>query len=427
MLPRSRLFWTVSLGHLTVDMFNGAIPVLLTFLSGHLLTMTNTQIGFAISIYQLMGAVSQPFCGWLADRSGGRWLGTGGVAWMVGLIALSLVVVVATHSYVLMLIPLVLAALGSGAFHPIGTMYAAASDRRRVTGNLSLFFLMGSVGGALGPVIIGVLLDRAASHNALFTAQLGPVLAGRLQETGSVVPILGFALVAIPMVVLMGLVLPSARAHNARPAEAGRGGQRVQLAPLGILVLVITLRGLVNPGLVSFLPRLFEARGYSPSVYGLIASLYWIGGGVMMVIFGHLADRYGSRRLIIASLLLAAPAVWGLTVANGSLIFVLALAVGAFSGGSHSVIVAMTQKMMPTGRGLASGAALGLIFGTGAMCVLVIGAVADRIGLDAAFQLVALSAVATGLLAFLLPGDRRQLEPAAVEEVVAVQGLAPNE
>lgn len=417
MIPRSRLFWTVSLGHLTVDMFNGSVPVLLTFLSGHLIAMSNTQMGFAISAYQLAGALSQPLCGWLADRSGGRWLGAGGVAWTVSLIALSLVLVTATRSYALMVIPLVLASLGSGAFHPVGTMHAAASDRQRVSSNLSVFFLMGSLGGALGPAITGILLDGAASRNDVFTARLGPVFSGRLLEHGSIAPILIFALVAIPAVLLMAFVLPTAHAHRLRPAESGRA-TRVNVAPLAFLVLIITMRGVVNPGLISFLPRLFEARGYPASEYGLMTSLYWIGGGVMGIFMGQLADRYGSRPVIVASLLFTAPAVFGLTTAGGALTFLLALAAGAFSGGAHSILVSMAQKMMPTGRGLASGAALGVIFGTGALGVLVIGAVADRVGLDAAFQFVAAMAVITGLLALLLPADR-QVEVPAVEPAAA--------
>ena len=37
---------------------------------------------------------------------------------------------------------------------------------------------------------------------------------------------------------------------------------------------------------------------------------------MMGVVFGQLADRFGSRLLIVVSLLLAAPAVFGLTVSR---------------------------------------------------------------------------------------------------------------
>ncbi|MEO8394924.1 MAG: MFS transporter [Chloroflexota bacterium] len=425
MLPRSRVFWSVSWGHFVIDMFNASVAVILAFLSGHLIQMTNTQIGIAISVFQIMGSLSQPLCGWLADRNGGRWLGAGGLAWMGALMALALVVAATTHSFILMMIPLMLSALGSGAFHPVGAMHAAETDRTRTTSNLAIFFLMGSTGGGLGPIITGILLDRASTHNNVFTAGLGPFMTGRLLEHGSITPILLFILVGIPAALFMALVIPGARAHKAKVKQSSgatisRG--RVPVMALAVLAIVITLRGFINPGMVSFLPAMFQARGWSPSEYGLITGLYWIGGGVMGVVFGQLADRIGSRLLIAASLLISAPLVWGLTVSNGPMAFVLALGVGAFSGGAHSLIVAMTQKIMPVGKGLASGAALGFIFGMGALAVLVIGAVADRIGLDTTFQVIAVVGVITGVLALLLPQDRPQkrieAEALPVEEAI---------
>ena len=56
-LARKPLFWAVSFGHLTIDMFNGMGPVLLAFLSAHMLPLSNTQIGFAVSAYALVGEV----------------------------------------------------------------------------------------------------------------------------------------------------------------------------------------------------------------------------------------------------------------------------------------------------------------------------------------------------------------------------------
>lgn len=424
-LPRSRLFWSVSLGHFTVDLFSSTVAVTLAFLSGHLITMTNTQIGFAMSGYQLMTAISQPLCGWLADRSGGRWLGAGGVAWTASLILLALVVAATTRNYTLMVIPLILAALGSGAFHPVGTMHAAHSEGGQVT-NLSLFFFMGQFGGALGPAIAGFLLDGSATHHAFFTGSLGPVVAGRLFEHGSVAPMFLLALVAIPGVLLMSLVIPGAAAHRATNGHGVRSGaarRSISFAPLLLLAVVILLRGMINPGLVTFLPRLFQLRGWSPTEYGVVTSMYWLGGGTMGIFFGQLADRFSSRPLIALSLLLAAPAVFGLSISEGGFAFVLALAAGAFSGGSHSLIVAMAQKLMPAGKGFASGATLGFIFGTGAVGVLVIGTLADHFGLDAAFQVVAVVGVVTGLLALLLPEDRRAsaaIPSTVVEEPVIV-------
>lgn len=422
-IKQRNLFWAVSLAHTTIDIFNASIPVVLTFLAGHLVQMSNTQIGVVISAYQMMSALSQPLCGWLADRNGGRWLGAGGVAWTIGLVALSLVLAAATHSYALMAIPLVLAALGSGAFHPVGTMYAAESSQTAATTRMSIFFLMGMIGGGLGPALAGILLDSTATHNALFTSGLGPAFAGRLPESGAVTPMVILSLFSIPSIVALAFLLPNRDTHRAARAANGSGGAKVRIliAPLMLLLLIVSLRGLVNPGLVSFLPRLFQLHGWTASEYGLVTSVYWFGAGIMGVIFGKLADRMGSRLLIAVSMLVSAPAVFGLGIVDNWLAFPLAIMAGAFSGGSHSLIVALTQKFIPGGKGLASGMSLGFIFAMGALGVLVIGALSDSIGVTGAFQVVAAITFVTGLLSFLLPADR----PARVNLPQPVEIPAP--
>ncbi len=425
-IPRTRVFWSISISHTVVDIFSASVPVLLTFLSGHLMALTNTQIGFAISAYQMTGALSQPFAGLLADRGGGRWLGSFGLLWVVGFQALALILATLTHQYVLLVIPLTLAALGSGAFHPVGAMHATSKTSASI-GSLSLFFFMGQFGGGLGPALAGILLDSAASNNAVFTAALGPVLEGRLAETGSVVPMLFLGLIAVPCFLFMAFSLPTVRAfrtarQHAATAANGAPRQRVMVAPLLVLALVIMLRGLVNPGLAAFLPRLFQSQGWTPSEYGLITSTYWLAGAFSGLLAGYLADRLGSRMLIALSLLLSAPAVFLLGTADGVFAFVLALSIGAFSGSSHSLLVASAQRYVPSGKGFASGASLGFIFAMGAIGVLVIGAFADRFGMGGAFQIVGGITLVTGVLAFLLPADRRP-EPAVVltPEVAAEQ------
>ncbi|MBK8020538.1 MAG: MFS transporter [Chloroflexi bacterium] len=413
-LPRTRQFWSVSISHLVIDIFNGSVPVLLTFISGHLIGLSNTQIGFAISIYQLTSALSQPFAGWLADRSGGRLLGAGGVGWTVGMQALALLLVVTTRSYVLMVIPLTLAALGSGIFHPIGTMHASTRTTSR-SGDLSLFFMMGQLGGGLGPAITGFLLDRASSNNAIFMQAFGMPFQERLAETGSITPILLMGIVAIPSVLFMAFSLPDRKAHRHSSPTSGGGTGRAALRvqPLVMLGGMVILRGMLNPGIVAFLPRLFQSRGWNPSEYGLVTSSFWISGAFAGLIAGQLADRYGDRVVIGLTLLISAPAVFLLSSATDSSAYLLAIIAGAFSSASHPLIVAMTQRLLPGGRGLSSGIGLGAIFATGALGTFVIGALSDSLGLETAIQIVALITVATGLLALRLPADPTPAKPIA--------------
>lgn len=407
-------FRSVLVGHMTLDMFGSMAPVMLAFLAAHTLSMSNTQIGVAVSLYQLAGSLSQPIFGLLSDRTGGRWLAAGGVAWTVSLLLSSLAIAQATQNYTLMLIPYVLAAFGSGAFHPAGAMHAAEADSARLARNSSIFFFMGQTGLAIGPVLAGFLLDRAATNNNLFTQSLGPVYAGALVERGTVVPVLAVGLIAIVPVLYMALSIPGRHDHRARRV-ATTTNEAVASARASFPVkaflffaLVVALRSLINPGTMNFIPRLFQLRGWDASSYGLIAGLFSFGGAIAGVAVGNMADRYDSRYLVAGTLILAAPALFLMTVLEGLGALLMAFLAGGLSGSSHSLLVVQAQGFIPGRKGLASGMILGFIFATGALGSLLIGSLSDRIGLAACFQLIAGITIFTGLLGLALPPDRRR-------------------
>lgn len=412
-LPSNRLFWAVSLGHTTNDIFMSMRSVLLAFISAYVLPMSNRQIGLAISAGELAGAFSQPFFGWLADKTGGRWVGALGVAWTVSGIMIAMLVVAAGGSYWMMLIPLALAALGSGAFHPVGSMHAAESDKLRAASNTAIFFMFGQVGLGLGPALAGMLLNNAHTrYNDLFGTALGPAFRGVFIESGSVTPVLLLWLLVIPAPLLMALFIPSRRQHEgaarARRPAADDGPARLPL-PVKVLVILavaVMFRSLANPATVSFIPRLFQLKGWSPAEYGLLTSSFWIASGVAGVLFGYLANRFDLRYIITGGLLMAAPAIFLLPVLEGGLAFVLAVVVGALSGGSHSLIVVLAQELLPGRKGFASGAILGFIFATGAVGNLIIGDLADRLGAAPAFQVIGIITLAASFLWLALPAPK---------------------
>jgi FSR family fosmidomycin resistance protein-like MFS transporter len=81
---RNRVFTAVVGGHFMVDLLNSLGAVLLAVLAVPL-GLSNQQIGLALTIYTLLGALSQPLFGWwrqslaLPVRSAACW------AWEVGL------------------------------------------------------------------------------------------------------------------------------------------------------------------------------------------------------------------------------------------------------------------------------------------------------------------------------------------------------
>ena len=151
------LFLSVAFSHFVVDVLNGQSSVLFAYLSGPLM-LSNTALGFLSIAYTVSGALMQPIFGYVTDRVGPRWVVAGGVAWM----GLAYTIGILTPGRTA-LVFLVLASLGSGAFHPAGTMQATARGRTHFIGQettaTSYFFLFGQVGLFAGPFVAGYLLE----------------------------------------------------------------------------------------------------------------------------------------------------------------------------------------------------------------------------------------------------------------------------
>lgn len=406
MRPTNRLFWAVGFGHLTNDIFASMGPVVLAFLAAGILPMSNTQIGLAVSLAQLSGALTQPFFGYYADRTGGRWIGSLGLAFHVGMFTFAIAVAALTQQYWLMFFPFVIAAVGSGALHPVGSLHAAEANSTRAGTNVALFFMLGQIGLALGPTLAGVLLDTA-----------NPNILGRMAELANlpyygvqnnVTPIILLSLVSIPGILLMITSIPSKRQQPqddpAKPkVDEANGKKAFPVMSFAILGAMVTLRGLGNPGSVAFIPVLFEQKGWDPSAYGAITSSFWIASAFSGVFFGRLADDFDRRKVMMLSMLTSAPAFFFLPAFDGAFAFVLAVAAGGLSGGAHSIIVVLAQDLIPMRKGFASGAILGFIFGTGAIGSFIIGAISDQIGLSTTFQIASFLIAAAGILALFLP------------------------
>jgi FSR family fosmidomycin resistance protein-like MFS transporter len=412
-IPKERAFWSVGFGHLANDIFMSMGSVILVFMSVAIVPMTNTQIGFAISAQQLAGALSQPAFGLLADKNGGKWLGAGGLMVTMGMFVAWLLVAITTHNYFLMIIPFICQGFGSGAVHPVGMLHSAVSNQTRAASNMSYFFLMGQMGLALGPILAGLILDSANPNPMLpFVQTLG--IDNRLLVNNTASPLFGMMLIALPIASFMLLAIPT-WTKETRDQSSGKT-QTMEVAttkkafilPFVIIGLMVTFRGLANPGSVNFIPALFQQKGWSPAEYGFITSLFWISAGISGVVFGNFADRYDRRWVMFITMAASAPTFFLLPLADGGLALILALGAGSLSGGVHSIIVVLAQEAIPAGKGLAGGAILGFIFATGALGSLIIGSLADAIGLATTFQFVSVAVILAGGLSLALPKKEKR-------------------
>jgi FSR family fosmidomycin resistance protein-like MFS transporter len=376
------VFNSVAFGHLIVDILNGQRSVLLTYWSKEL-GLSNTTLALVTAIYVWVASLSQPVFGWIIDRFGkSRLMAAGGILWMCSLFSLALFLPV--H----IAIPcVILASLGSAAFHPAGVMQATLRGRthleRRETTATSWFFLFGQSGYFFGPIIGGPLLTLFGPTGLLILAAsalpIGLNVAWQLRKT-------------------TGTAIPAPKSETvgvSRPAVA----RSFLLA----LALVAALQAWTQQNMLTFVPKYLSDMGKTASVYGLIAGLFMGGSAIGNVIGGSLADRFSKQRVAMSMLALASIPLFLVSILGWSpWLYLLVPLSGMFTGAVHSIIVVLAQRTIRGGMALASGLTLGFMFSAGALGTLLSGPLADRWGFPPVFQMTAGLAILASLLTLFL-------------------------
>jgi FSR family fosmidomycin resistance protein-like MFS transporter len=393
-LLRDFPFLAVSFGHFVVDGLN-ALPALLLAVFSVPFGLTNTAVGLLATIYGIGGALLQPVFGLASDRFGGKWLSVGGLLWLGGFFALVSVAPGETA-----LVFLLLAGLGSAAFHPAATMDAADLGRHNLAGKAAtgaaLFFLFGQIGGAFGPATGGALVDRAGTAGILLLASLClpaallTIFARRGQEPWS-----------------------SKRLERVEePVQAAAFHSLLRLEFLLIVVMAV-LRFWVQASTQVFLPKMLMEQGLSSTSYGMLAGLFMLGAAVGGIAGGVLGDWIGSFPIVLGATALCVIPFYLLPTAFGPLLPVLIVAAGVLCVAPHSLQVTMAQNALPGRSGLASGTILGSMFTLGGIGVFLTGMAADKVGLTTVLQanalLCALGVAIGGVLWSVASRGKRQI------------------
>ncbi len=387
---RNRPLLTLMLGHFTVDMYVGLLPVLYPLLTERF-TLDLKTVGLVSLAYSGMASLAQPFFGWVADRYGTRFIGAA-LIWTAALFA----TIGFAPTFPTLVVLAGLAGLGSGAYHPLGAVNASAviPEGQRNTA-MSVYVTGGTVGVASGP-LVGALLF------SLFGVR-------------------GTALMALPGLSIAAWLLWEMRSIALRRPQRKRGEPAAVHAAVPLLPLLATIgvmmsRSWTMIGIQAFVPTWYRQLGYDASFYGPLATTLILASALGTIGSGTLADRFGRRAVVVGSLVLTAPAILLFAQFTGPIAFVTGALVGFLAASTGPLMLVMAQQLMVGRQGVASGLILGLGFITGAVGVPAMGALADAFGIPAAMRIQALVAVLTIGFAWLLPTEARLRELARARE-----------
>ena len=369
---------TLMLGHFTVDSYVGVIPVLYPLLIGRF-RLSLATVGLVSLAYSGMAAISQPLFGLLADRYGTRFTGFA-LAWT----ALTFSIVGFVNSFPVLLGLALASGLGSGAFHPLGALdVRGLLPAWRRSFGMSIYVTAGTVGVAAGP-LIGVLIFGAFGVH-------------------------GTGLLVLPGLATGGYLLWRMRDHVATAKSAVRhavgSAPPVPVLALAAVIGVMMSRSWTVNAFQSFTPTWYRQLGYGPEFYGPLATVLVLASAVGTVGCGSLADRYGRRTVILATLVLSIPAILLFTAYPGPWAFGTAILIGFLAASTAPLMLLMAQQLMASRAGLASGLVMGLGFVTGAIGIPINGAIGDAIGLQKSLMTHVILVIVTIGVAWFLPTE----------------------
>jgi FSR family fosmidomycin resistance protein-like MFS transporter len=375
-----RALGVLGAGHMSIDLCQGAVPALLPFLAAER-GYSYASLGALLLFSTIGSSIIQPLFGLLSDRVARPWFIPGGLATAGTGIALS----GPAPSYWLTAGAVVVSGVGVAAFHPEAAKFAGFASHERQGRGMSLFSVGGNAGFAIGPLLTTPL-----------------VLAFGLPGT------LALCVLPYSAAVMSVRELPRLRGLEQRRAAAEVTGED-DWGAFGRLSALIAARSGVHFGMQAIVPSYFVAELATSKATGNGAlTLFLAAGAVGTLVGGGLVDRWGPRTVLVGTMVALLPPLLILPVVGEAGAIVLVATIGFFTIASFSVTVILGQAYLPHHVGLASGVTLGLAIGLGGVAATVLGAVADRWGLETALWVIAVLPIPAILLALSLPRSPRR-------------------
>ncbi|MBQ9572960.1 MAG: MFS transporter [Acidaminococcaceae bacterium] len=376
-----------SLGHLSVDWCQGAIPSLLPYFIRNY-DLSYQAAGTLIFANVLVASVLQPLFGYYSDRISRPWFIPLGALFC----GISVALMGFCTSFAAIFAAAMLSGVGSAIFHPEAALMVNRIAARAKGQALGTFSVGGNAGFAIGPIVAGICAYKLGIHTLLIFGIINTVLA--------------IALWTKMPYVLRQMSLSDRNETEKKTVKAKENDWKA----FGILSLPIFARSIGFTLSNTFIPIYWMTVLHASATQGTTAlSILFTIGACITFGGGLLADRYGYVKIIRAAFLCMVPAYLLLTHTTDirlATALLLPAAVSIFM--PYSPIVVLGQTYLAKNAGFASGVTLGLTTTLGGIFAPLVGAAADRWGLVPALQIFWIAGLIGLIASFFLPEPEKE-------------------
>jgi FSR family fosmidomycin resistance protein-like MFS transporter len=371
--------------HAVNDGFSWIIPPLLPAIREHF-HLSYSEMGAFYSSYQFFGNIMQAPAAYLVYFAPLSTIIVSGLVWVSAWLFLASF----SSSYGILVGASAVSGIGRATYHPLAATAISRIFGRESLGRAIAFHMSGSsIGQVVGPFLVGMLL----SFGWRLPIQVWSVLG-----------------------LLAGLCLFLYLRNQKEALHTENKALRLPFfsLPLGIYLVAISIWGIAQTGLMTFLPLfLVDYRDFSAqkaaAVYGVMA----LSGAIFRPFFGTLMDRMGRRKpVIIGGFVISALSILLLTTFRDPWIFYLSIILlGTFGSGHSGLSDTFMIELIPSSRREET---LGVIFtvrqGLAALAPFIVGLFSERFHLSGTFLVLALVPLITASILCL--AEEKPIKPA---------------
>ena len=366
----------IAAGHFTHDTYSAFLAPLLPLIQDHL-GLSYTLAG-GLAIFTQVPSLLNPFIGYLADRVSVRYF----VIFAPAITATIFSSVGLAPTYLILALLLFAGGLSIAAFHAPAPAMIGKVSGPRVGAGMSVFMASGELARAIGPIVAVAGVTWFGLEGVWRLAVVGWLVSG----------VLFFRLRSVPV---------TPRSHRSTAMSRFWIAARRVFPPLTWLLLG---RIFMLAALSTYLPiYMSDVRGVSLGLAAIALTTLEAAGVVGALLTGTVSDRLGRKRVLFMLLGFAPFALLLFIYGPASLAFPLLILLGFMVVSPQPVMLAFVQDHFPGNRALANGAFLAISFLMRALGIWLVGALADRYGLNTAFAACAILALFSIPAVFFLP------------------------
>jgi FSR family fosmidomycin resistance protein-like MFS transporter len=366
----------LSIGHFIHDVYSSFLAPLLPLLIEKL-SMSLTQAGFLSTIMQIP-ALLNPYIGLMADRISVRYF----VILAPALTAVPMSLIGMAPSYAVLLILLFIAGISVSVFHvPAPVMISELSAARKGRG-MSFFMTGGELARSVGPLV------AVAAVTVFGLEDFYPVMVFGLFSTG--------------WLYFQFRMAPVKQVSSNRKLSILETWHNLSYVLLPLTAIMVT-RGFMHASMTAFLPTYIKMETGNLWLAGFALTLFEVAGVAGVLTAGSISDWFGRRKTLLVSLLGAPLFLFIFTLSGGWLRVTALIATGFTLLSTTPVMLALVQENARQAPAAANGLFMMISFMARSAVVVVVGFIADRIGLNATYLISATMGLIGIPFVFVLP------------------------